>query len=341
MNKVNVLQPQPETASAINWLGNHDLKALGYIGLVVLGEASSTELGDELKETVHPDAYSSVVAYPKTYAKAGFASVFTESSDWSNRSSYYYSAVHEQGALATIGALLEVSDAHDYPLVTALSTTSSKGKSNAPVNTIQILHGIEQGLRLVDMGLPGYKPDKNGHSTTFNSRIKTLLDIGLIQSIDEPVVFRIMEPRYKGVRPFNYMSEGRQGFYHAARTAKETDPDGVWTVEQIEELAQKHNFVNDATEADFKDALMRAISKKLPTYSPGVIEKQELKPRKYVIAEKHAEMVYDLIETVARLDTSPKHAKETRDFAMDAYYTPDMAYRIAERGLTNSKYRRV
>lgn len=334
-----VIRPDHDTAQAINWLANNDLKALGFVGLSEIGEATRTDLANELKDHVHPDAYDAGKAYPITYAKAGFADVYEGMGGFNgNRPTSYYTAVHTNEALPVIGSLLEWSETYDFPLVTALSTTASKGKGSAPVNTIQLLDGLRQGLTVPDMDLTGYALDRNGWTTAHNTRLKKLVKLGLVGSSDEPIPVQILDPEYRGNHPFDQLKAGRQGFYRTVMLAKELEPDTEWTVDQLQALARRFRFIDDASEADFNDALMRAVSIKSPTYAPGVVEKQELKPRRYFINERFGEMVDDLVSRVARVDDSPRYAAEARDYAMDAYRTPDTAYAIAERALNNSPY---
>lgn len=301
MKTAGIIQPTAETASAINWLGNNDLKALGYIGLSEYGEATTTQLGRELAEHAHPDAFSPVSAYPITYAKAGFANI-RAGVGGNGRPANYYSAARVLGALAPIGELLEWSESYDYPLVTALSVTASKGESSAPVNTIQILDGLHKGFTITEMDLPGYTPSGNGSTTAHNTRLKTLVEIGFVTADDDEISVRILDPRYKGSRPFTMLKDGRQGFYRTMQLAKELDPDKTWTIEDLEQMAHRFHFIDEQSENVFADALMRAVSANAPRYAPGVIEKRELKPRKYSIAEDAAEMTQDLVERIIRVD---------------------------------------
>ena len=340
MNLPDVIKPSPETTAAVNWLANNDLKALSFVGLTEYGEATTTQLGHELAERAHPDAFKPVLSYPITFAKAGFAEV-REGAGQNTRPANYYTAVNTLGALASIGALLRVSETYDYPLVTALSITASKGQGNAPMNTIQILDGLQKGYSITTMRHPGYKPRENEWITTHSSRLNTLIEIGIIKAEDETIDVRIIDPRYKGSRPFDLLLEGRKGFYKTIELAKALNPNETWTPRQLKELAQQSQFIDESSEADFQDALMRAVSISLPRYSPGVLEKQELKPRHYSLSESYAAMAHDLVKSIVMVDKSSKYASEAREYAVECYYTPDIAFQIASRALQNSPYRKV
>ena len=339
MNRVNIIQPSPETTAAVDWLANNDLKALSFVGLTEYGEATTTQLGNELAERAHPNAFKAVTAYPVTFAKAGFAKI-REGIGQNTRPANYYTALNESGALALIGALIRVSETYDYPLVKALSNTASKVQRSAPMNTIQILDGLQKGYNIINMDHPGYKARENGQVTAHNSRLNTLIKLDIVKAEDEPIDVRIIDPRYKGSQPFDLLLEGRKGFYKTIKLAKTLKPNDTWTPQQLKELAQHSQFIDESSEADFNDALMRAVSINLPRYSPGVLEKQELKPRKYYLNEAYAAMVNDLVKSIVMVDKSANYASESRDYAVECYYTPHIAYRIASRALQNSSYRK-
>jgi len=338
MNSYRVIQPRQETSDAINWLANNDLKALGFIGLTIIGESTTTQLARELANT-HPDAFSSVLGYPITYAKGKFAEVRSDMGS-NGRPANFYKATREIGALSLIGSLLKWSETYNFPLVTMLSVTASKGEASAPINTVQILDGLQSNLTITEMALPGYKPNSNGEITAHNTRLKTLVELGMIESKNEPIAVRILNPSYNGSVPFDKLKTGRQGFYRTVLLAKELNPEKEWTVEQLTEIAYKYNFINNRSSQDFHSALIRAISSKTPRYAPGVFKKQDLQPKIYTLSQQYASMIHDLIESTIQVDESPKYASESRDYAHDIYHSPDVAFRIAERGLSNSAYRK-
>ena len=86
---------------------------------------------------------------------------------------------------------------------------------------------------------------------------------------------------------------------------------------------------------------MRAVSIRTPAYAPGVRKKIELKPRSYFINERYIAVIWDLIERVMMVDSSPGYASSARDYAFDTYRNAAAAYRIAKRGLDNSANRKA
>ncbi len=190
------------------------------------------------------------------------------------------------------------------------------------------------------MSLPGYKLNANGGITAHNTRLKTLEKLGTIESKNEPITVRILNPSYNGSLPFNKLKTGRQGFYKKITLAKELNPGKEWTIEQLTEIAYKYRFITDESSHDFHGALIRAISIKTPKYAPGVFKKKNLQPKIYALSQQYASMIHDLIESTIQVDESPKYASESRDYAHNIYHSPDVAFRIAKRGLSNSAYRK-
>ncbi len=345
MESLSVIQPSESTKDAINWIGNNDLKALAYIALAHREESTAHALAKEINEVVDPNAYASVSGYPISYVKGGFATY-----EWgeggtpgNNYRAKYFRAIRVSEALRPIGALIGWSEDYDTALTIALSTTSSKGNGNAPINTVQILDGLHKGIAPTNMRLSGYSP-RTGYkySSAHNTRLETLKDIGWVEERSQERPIRIIDPRYKGTHQFRSLQPGTQSFFKTVALASDLEPDKRWRRSELEELALRSRLVDQDTVAPFRAALSKAISAKCTSF-PGVFEKQELQNRQFVVKEKFQEMTRDLVERVVMVDSSPKFAKVSFDYAMSCYQPekmPAVAYRMAKRTLNNSAHRK-
>ncbi len=341
MTQVSVIQPRHETAAAINWIANQGAKGVGYVGLYENGETTGSRLGNQVASHLGTDAVAMAIsAYPWTFAKADFATTAIGQGD-NGRQATFFTAANERPALSTIGALQSWSEDHDFPLLTALSMTASRGRGCAPLNTIQIIDGLRQGLSIGQMGLPGYKLTERGWVTAHNFRLWSLVEDGLVEAHEDSVTTHILDPSYRGSKPFSALSAGSQAFYRTVSIAKELRPDDEWTTEELIKLAQKHHLVDEQSDQGFKNVLTRAVSVSSPRNARGVLEKKVLPPRSYRLGSRYADMLSDLVDRVARLDSSPSYAAEARDYALDTYRNPTAALRIALRDLDISPYRKA
>jgi hypothetical protein len=341
MNSSRVLQPSVETSASLNNLANHDLKALSYVALHEVGETTGSGLGTAVANHIGDSTLRGpVLAYPVTYHAADFADVRTGIGG-NGRASSFYSATHQESALAPIGSMLRWSEIYDMPLVTTLSTTSSKGESRAPLNTIQIFDGLLKGLSIAAMDLPGYKPTEAGWDTAHNTRLLSLVKSGIVIAEDEPVTFRILDPAYKGSMPFEQQSPTIQAIYNTLSIASQSDSQREWSTIELEAIADQHALITDESRDKFNFSLIRVVSSNTPTYSPGAVEKQLISGRTYRLNGKYAGMIANLVEQVVQIDASARYRTKARNYAVDAYRDSAAAGRIAARGMINSPHRKL
>jgi hypothetical protein len=339
MAKASVHIPHPETAEAINYITNYETKAVAFLGLIAMGEGTKRGLANEVAgHLALPACRQAVEGFVRVFSDKGFATV-EQRKNVKGRTARYYTATREDIALPPIGTLLEWSDRYDFPLITALSSSPSRG-AGGPVNTLQILETLLQGNRLNETDLPGYKPYK-GTSTAYNTRLDSLVKADLVRTDDGPDTFSILDPTYHGKRPFASLSEEVHAIYAALNKAKQIDPTAEWTAEQIINIALKDNLVSQDMLPKFRIRLGRAISEKVSDYFPDAIRKIDVRRREYFINPRYREMIEDLVSRVIKVDTSRRYASKMKELALATYRDRKKAKRIMQRGLENSPYRRA
>lgn len=335
----NVFTPRPEIASAINYVANTDPKALGYSALVSEGENTASSLASVVAD--HTGVYASkslVSGYPITFRTGGFARSRLGLGA-NGRDATFYRATRETVALPVVGTLLEWADLHKQSLISVLSSTPSKGQSRGPLNTVQILDGLLQGLNIGEMELPGYKRSSKGHDTSHNSRLISLVEAGLVEGYEDPNEFRILDPIYGGRVPFSRLKAQTQVTYQLLALAKEANPLQQWNAARLIDFAENLNIVNQVGKLALSESLVTAASIAQPRDFPGAIEKIHIKPRQYKIAPGFEEAADDLVERLYKINEGKRTVtKQATDLALDAYLDPIIAAKILERGIAHSPY---
>ncbi|SRR5581483_1478154 len=325
-----------ETAEAINYIANYESKAVAYLGLAAIREGTIIDLSNEVSQHVGIAACRRVVeGFPRVFADKGFATV-QQRMGRKGRFVRYYAVARQEVALPPIGTLLEWSDLHDYPLIVALSSPAGSS-SGGPMNTIQICEGLLQNKRIREMGLPGYKL-YHGFCTAHNSRLGSLVKAGLIQAIDDPNDFLILNPTYRGDKPFASLTPERQAVYLALDRAKQIAPTARWTMGQIVAIAREQRLIEDTFLPTFKKLLVEAVSARSPKRFVGAVAKIDVKPREYVLNPHYRTMIADLVTRVVKVGTEARYAADMREYAMSVYHDVPTAARIMQRGLDNSPY---
>lgn len=334
-----VFSPRPEIGSAIDYVANTDPKAIGYSALVSEGENTASSLANVVANHTGVDASKPLITgYPKTFRTGGFARSRLGLGA-NGRDATFYRATHENIALPVVGTLIEWADLHKQSLISVLSSTPSKGQSRGPLNTVQILDGLLQGLDIGEMGLPGYKRSSKGYDTSHNSRLISMVEAGLVQEHDDPNEFIILDPIYSGRVPFDRLKSQTQATYQLLARAKEADPQSRWNVARLLDLAEALNIANQVGRSALSESLVTAASIGQPRDFPGAIEKIHIKSRKYKIARDFEEAADDLVERLYKINEGKRIVtKQATDFALDAYLDPIMAAKILERGIAHSPY---
>lgn len=331
--------PRQEVGSAINYLANYEVKAVGYVALYTEGESTTSSLGKAIADHSGIIVCKSIVkTYLATYLKGGFASV-REGVGGNGRRANFYEVANEEIGLPVIGTLLEWADKHNHSLTSVLSATSSKGQSRGPLNKVQIIDGLLKGMNVSSMELPGYRPTWQGWGTSHNTSLKTLVSAGLVEIEDDPNEFKILDPTYRGTKQFMDLKPETQATYHVLRVAKEVNAERSWTVQQLIELAADLLLVDKQRTTPLHYSLLRAISTSTPRYFPGAVQKRQILPRQYLLAEDFKAAAADLMERLAKVDEGTLSViKEKTDFATDSYADSETAAKIIQRGIDTSPY---
>lgn len=335
----NIYTPRSEIGSAINYIANADAKALGFTALVVEGENTGSSLAHTVAEHTGVIACISLIsAYPITYMKGGFAES-RRGIGANGRDATFYKAENQEIALPVIGTSLEWADMYDTPLFELYSGTPSKGQGHAPLNTVQIIDGLLQGLSIAKMELPGYKKSPRGWVTAFNSRLASMVESGLVETYDDPNEFTILDPTYRGRIPFSRLRPTTQLTYQLLQLAKAAHPEANWNVEGLLAFAKTHNIAPEVGRSALSASLVTAASVNQPRDFPGAVKKINIKPREYRIARGFEEAADDLVRRLYKINEGKKNnTKPATDYAREAYLDPIMAARILERGIANSPY---
>ncbi|GAC1391604.1 MAG: hypothetical protein NVSMB46_04710 [Candidatus Saccharimonadales bacterium] len=338
MYPTEALHLSEATQNGLDYIANHDIKAVAYPILVSEGPLTTTGLARVVSERAGINLQC-VTTYPNTYNQANFASIIPGSSHKGQPSNLFRACRVESG-LAVVGTMLDWSETHDIPLISALSFTASKG-SRAPVNTIQLLHGLLEGANIGQITDTRYKKSKQGWSTNHNVRLRKMVSDGFIVATNEEPAFKILNPEYKGSKPFSELHETQKNIYKVLSIAQQSSisTQEVWRLSEIENLAFELGLVTSSEERnDFHNRLIRVISERNPRYSPGVTEKIKIEGRKYSIAVHFQDAAADLVERAVSLDMSDSKKRSFGDMAKEIY-RDDIAFkRIINRGIKTSPY---
>lgn len=335
----DALQFSQSTQKGLDFLANHDIKAIAYALLVEEGHLTTTGLANVVAERAGINKLQAPVTYPDTYVQAGFA-VIEQGLPHKGVPRRLFRATQLGAGLAATGAMLDWSESHDISLITALSATASKG-SRAPVNTIQLLHGMLAGVNVGQITDTRYKKTEQGWSTNHNARLQTMLSDGLVVAVDDEPSFKILEPEYKGSKPFDLLHANQQHVYTTLSTAKQSESTSrrKWTITEIENLAESINpFGSPDEKQDFHKRLVRVISAGNPRYSPNVTEKVEMSGRRYSIAPHFQDPAADLVERAIQIDAAPSKQREFRDRAVAQALDEQAVRRIVMRGVQASPF---
>ncbi len=340
MTQRNALQVSPELQDGLDFLANHDIKAASYPVLVSEGPFTTTGLARAVSQNVGLKL-DCVVTYPDTYHLGGFARI-DEGSPHRGQPTRLFTAIREDIGLPTVGAMLSWSEKYNFPIMTALSTTAGKG-SKAPFNTIQLLEGMLSGANVGEIEHSRYKKAKDGVNTQHNGRLKNLVDLGLVVFDEPEPSFEILDTEYKGITPFDSLSQTQQNVYRILKIAQAVDSEAnkKWTIDSLMKLAGKTALIdqhNPTQFYDFKHRLTRVISAANPRYSPGATETVELAGRRYAIADHFQAAAEDLVERVIHIDRSPSKRHEYTEVAKEIYLDVGMLGRIIKRGVETSPF---
>ena len=332
------LKLSQSTQNGLDYLANHDVKAIAYPVLVQEGPLTTTGLARVVSERAGLDT-DFVVTYPKTYVQGGFAEI-EKGTPHRGVPRRLFRTTQEDLGLSVTGAMLDWSETHDIPLISTLSATASKG-SRAPVNTIQLLHGMLAGANVGEITDTRYKKTKQGWDTQHNIRLRKMVSEGLVDANDEEPSFKILDPEYKGSKPFHLLDMNQQNLYMVLSAAKnlETNSGQKWTLSEIEHLAVTlFDFSDDKELQDFNKRLVRVVSVATPRYSPGVTEKIELSGRRYSVAPHFVNAAADLVERVIQLDSSPSKQRDFQESAHIISRDSSAIKRVVGRGIQTSPY---
>lgn len=337
MKKVSALELNQDTQNGLDFLGNHDIKALSFPILVEEGPFTTTGLAKSVSERAG-DELDFVKSYPDTYAQGGFADI-TEGKLHRGVPSRLFTSKNENIGLAVVGAVLDWSECHDISLITVFSNTASKG-SRGPTNTVQLLHGMQNGANIGQIDNTNYKKGPQGWSTNHSSRLHDMEKKGLVKAKDDEPSFRILNPKYTGTKPFSKIDPILQNVYKTLEEAKqlETSKRQKWTLSEIEKLATKKWDFNQEQEKLFHKKLTLIISNATPKYGPGATEKIDLSKRNYSIADEFKVPIADLIEKVIQVDESSSNKNEYIEKAKYLGKDDSAIKRIVERGINTSPY---
>lgn len=338
MNKASALILKQETQDSLDYLSNHDIKALAYPVLVEEGPLTTTGLARALSKRTGLDL-SCAKTYPDTYYQGGFSEI-SEGPLHRGQATRLFTAIREEIGLAAVGALLDWSELNNISLITTLSSTASKG-SRSPVNTIQLLEGMLRGLNVGEITDTRYKNTKEGWGTQHNIRLRRLVDDGLVISEDNLAEFKIYNPKYEGNIPFESLSYGQQKLYLVLQAAFNFNKDEMWTIPRLVRFSISSGLLDPRDEAshnDLSNRLTRVISAANPRYSPGVTDKINLNGRRYKIAPSFENSAADLVERVKQIDTSPSKRNTYARVAREIVNDKESSRRIAQRGLEASPF---
>ncbi len=337
MKEPRVFQPRPETAAAINYVANHDVKGAAYTALAEDGEMTVTDLAHAVSDQSGVDFYACerfIGRYPPVYVKAGFASVSVEVNKSKHTS--YYSAENEGGVLPYIGAFEAWSDRFKRPVLPVLGYGGKSEDSKSAVHSLQIIDGLLQGLNVGEMNVPGYVTrGESQKSTVHNTRLEHLVDLELVVAEDASHEFKILDPSYHGAKPFHRLRPETQIAYQAFGIAKGVSPDATWSIQEFTELAQKFNLIDASKVPVLRRLVGLALSSGANNFR-GVVEKRTLR-RKYTLAEDFREAAGTLLELVKKIDGgSQRLARQAEDYARATYSEPDDLARVIRRGMAAS-----
>lgn len=341
MSTHHALELSEQTQASLDFLANHDIKAAAFPALVTEGPLTTTGLATVMTERIGAPLKSAVSTYPDTYVKGGFAKI-DEGPLHRGQPTRLFSSIKDEAGLAAVGALMGWSEEHDIPLITALSSSASKG-SKSPTNTVQLLEGMLSGANIGQIEGSRYKPSPEGLGTQHNTRLHQMVRSGLVIVTDPDPEFKILDPSYRGNRSFESLPEGQRSVYTVLKAAQLIDEasDRKWSLMEIEQLAAELKLVNpDDAQAwrDFHGRLVRAISVATPEYIPGAVEKVEIGKRQYSVAPVFQNAAAALVDTVVQLDRSAQKRTEFVDKALDIYLDDETLARIVRRGLDTSPY---
>jgi hypothetical protein len=339
--KQNATITNPEVSRAIQWVGNHDIKALAYIGLANEPKpVTKTELGSAVSSQAGIDVRSFVHTYPHTYMLGEFAVASIADRLHRGAPVTEYEAINEDIALAVVGELLEWSEKHNISLIDMLSSTASKGIGRAPKNSLDLFQILLDGDAIGNYTLDGYDVTDEGWQTAHNTRLKKLVDIGVVVSEDPIVETEILDPTYHGSRPFESLKKSTQSVYEILRIAKSIQPDGKWSIDDLMEIAALHKmFSSDSEKTELEYALTVAFSEASPRNFANTVRKIQIPRRKYAISPEYEDIVHDLLDRVHSVDTADSLQTHI-DKAHDLYTTTSSIESIAERGRLASPFAR-
>ncbi len=338
ITKRPAIQFSPETQDSFDIVANHDVKAVAYATLVDEGSFLTTGGLAKAVESRAGFPVPSVKSYPLTFEDKGFASSEVVGRH-RGKDARGYGAERVEHALAAVGAMMEWSEQHDFPILAALSSTASQG-SRAPINTIQILESLLNGVYGINrIAESRYKRHRTGAATEYNSRFKKMLENGLVVAEPHEVRAKIIDPQYRAKRE---LSSGQTALYTLLKQAKTEQPAHPWTADELVAFALENGIVAEADVSDMRERVIRVLSSNNPRYSPGATETGDIGHMsfRYRISQSFQEPAADLVERVKTVDTSSRGRKAYRDTAIDIINDQSTVGRVIKRGQEHSPYRK-
>ena len=328
----------PERIAAFDIVAKSEPSAMGYMAMATeTGQTSIDGLGKHLIDRFDLDVTPAGVGRcAQTFARYGFAEVtLTETPRGTHR---HFTAANRDIAIPAIGTTLDWSAESDLSLSSALSISNSSGKSRGPSNSIFILEGLLDGGKTQEVATDRY----SGLSSQ-NSRLRNLAEAGIVER-DEPR-FKIIDPTYRGIRPFGELKPTSQHIYRTLRFAAESEPDREWTVSELFELSAEllpeSDQDNENLCKDLRASIGSVASIKRPRDFKGCVAKVDLNRGGYKVTDSYRETVAELVEkALLFFEGNPRILKDAEERAHEIYDDIETSRRLILKGLSKTAGRR-
>jgi len=335
MSAAAEIELQPGFQDALNHIANYEPKAVSWLGLHGLGPSTQVDIDKHLSDVTGIQAVTYHRAITPFAVATGFASVEYRQSQYSRRIVRYFETQRADDALPVIGVALSWADRHALPLTPFVSyTEAGEGvKQRAPMNSIKIFAAILNGERLVD------SQDTRELGTFSMNRVENMLRDEIIQVDDDTNRFSIVDPTYRGTIRYERLASETRATYAAFAEAKELGPQYTWSVEEIVQLAKKHQggSVNSQWEAAVRRNVRRAAFSVDTKSFNGVVKKQAYVRGAYQINPNYEVAVNELVEDVRNLSVgTSRHLKRLASAAFELYEDSEAVHDLVARGFDSN-----